>query len=490
MDLENQGEKSDRASTKPSSTGSWRLYAETLEKSLERERIENREVVEALRTEHQEETKAANSKKLVLQKRVKKLLESKAGIVKDLEIQKEQAFASSRHCHEKHDKLEEKYADLWAFTSDLQQSNSENNLREEVVRLCDVAASLDSQNKELSARCQELKGQLAQSQEQNQSVVQNLQRASQDAEFYRNRMYELNYALEQKPEHYADFHHEIQMRDRRYTDLEARAGECFAKSRELEKKSCKDQKAASAAVAELNTRLGEQEAEIARLNASKGSFKRQAEEVFDMLSRRVLPSDLFDAMSEYYQLVIEDNGVLQKKVEHQMLEISSNQAQAKLLYSVQESLTEQSLQDQETKCNLEMKIRAQDIDIGRLEFKIDCLTEEHLQETQGQISAMANLQTVNYAQSCELDILARATDPSSVRNLIKSKNRLILSLHADLANLQAATCALQQNEKAREEADKSALAAACYADTELEQLKIRLRDTDAELQRLRVQMRG
>ena len=206
-----------------------------------------------------------------------------------------------------------------------------NALREENIRLCNLVASLGQNNEESNAtlqlaqeRNQQKTVELAQSREHNRLVAQNLQKASQEAEFYRDRAYAINYALGQEPGKYTDFDHEIRLRDQRFSDLEIKAADCFAASRELEKRSMEEQEAARAKVLALQTRLGQQELDMAWLEASKSLFQTRSEEVIDMLSHQILPSDLFDAMNEYFQLVIEDNGVLKEKIQNQILEISGN----------------------------------------------------------------------------------------------------------------------------------------------------------------------
>lgn len=189
--------------------------------------------METLKAMQLKEILAANSKKLELQKRVKKLL----GQI------------------------------------------STNNHRQENVRLCNFVASLSSENEESNADLQtahshrqQLEGELSESLELNCLVAKNLQRACRHAEFYRNRMYQLNYALEKQPGKYADVDREIKLKDQRYSDLELRAGECLTAMSEVEKKCTEDHEADCAKVAEFKTRLPKQDADTASLKASKATL--------------------------------------------------------------------------------------------------------------------------------------------------------------------------------------------------------------------------
>lgn len=148
----------------------------------------------------------------------------------------------------------------------------------------------------------------------------------------------MNYTLEQQPGKHADVDCEIELRDHRYSDLEVKAGACLTAMSELEKKCLEGHKSDCAEVADLKTRLQKQDAEIASLKASKGIFQRHSEEVIEKLAGRVLPSNLFDAMNEYFQLVIEDNELLKRKVEEQLVEISGDRDRAKLLAYDNQSL--------------------------------------------------------------------------------------------------------------------------------------------------------
>lgn len=426
---------------------SWKEVVATMEQLHEVELMDLREDMEALESKHQEEILAANSKKLVLQKRVKKLL---------------------------------------------QQKSEDNALREENIRLSNLVASLVSRNEELNAVLQstqdqneQLECQLLESEDKNRLVAGNLQRAIQEAEVYRYRAYQLEYALEQQLGKYADVDREIQLRDQRYSDLELRAMDCLTAMTELEKKCFEGHEAACAEATDLKARLGKQDVEIELLKASKATFQHQSEEVFAMLAGRVLPSNLFDAMNEYYQLVIQDNGILTKKIEDQMVEISSHRNTAKLLCYDNRCLKTQQLLDQKIQSELEDKIRAQDVELGRLEFEIGCVTAEHLQDIEVKDSVITNLKATIDNHSREADSLARATDVGDIRQLVQTKNRQIVGLNVELNNLRGENRALEQYKRAQIENEQFTAVAVYFSERESEQLKMRLAVADEEIWGLR-----
>ena len=104
-ELEDQEDISDPTRSKSSNQMDWKLLAETLERSRKEEVDELGENISALQVSHQEEIKAANSKKVVLQKRVKKLLEQKAGLENNLKLAKEDSLAAIEFSQGQHDHL-------------------------------------------------------------------------------------------------------------------------------------------------------------------------------------------------------------------------------------------------------------------------------------------------------------------------------------------------------------------------------------------------
>ena len=437
---------SDRASGEDRA---WEEVVATMEQTHEADLMDLREDMEALKAEHEEEILAANAKKLVLQKRVKKLLEDK----------------------------------------------SANDLRQENLRLRNLVATMGLKNEESNeilqnARRQNglLEGQLAESQASNSLITENLLQARQASDYYRNRINQFNYVLEQQPGKYADVNREIELRDQRYSDLELKAGECPTAMSELEKKCLGDHEAACAEVADLKTKLQKQDADIASLEESKVIFQQHSEDVYGMLASRVLPSNLFDAMNEYFQLVIQDNGVLKSKIEGQMLEISSGKDKAKLLRYDNRSLETQQLLDRGIQSELEDKIRVQDIELGRLQFQIDSVVEEHLGEIQAKDSAITTLQASNDGHLREMGILAQ-NDARGLHHLVQTKNQMIAFLNTELNTLRGDKWELEQNEQARTENAKFEAVAVCLSERETEELKIRLGNADEELKELRERLR-
>ena len=96
--VQDEEDNSDCASTKSSNNRAWEQVVKMLEQSHERELEDRQEELEALKVEHQRDLDTVNSKKIVLQKRVKKLSEQRATQIKadNLEGQLAQSQESNR----------------------------------------------------------------------------------------------------------------------------------------------------------------------------------------------------------------------------------------------------------------------------------------------------------------------------------------------------------------------------------------------------------
>ncbi|MCJ1423087.1 hypothetical protein MMC29_000968 [Sticta canariensis] len=429
--VQDEEDSPDCASTKSSNNRAWEQYVRMLEKSQENELEDLREELEALKAEHQQDLDTANSRKIVLQKRVKKLLE-----------QNEKAAIE-------HD---ESYLKL---------------------RTAQIKAEF-------------LEGQLAQSRESNRVVAQHLQKALRDGEYYWQKTRELNYALEQEPGKYADVEREIKIRDERFSDQEQKTRDYIDETNELLEMRRKAQEAACTEASDLRTKLEKASIDIACLKASKADFQHQSEAVFEMLAGRIVPSDLFAAMNDYVQLVIKDNEILKSKVEEQILEISGKNDKIQLLDFEKQSLEKQALSDRETHGKLEYRIREQDIEIGQLEFKINSDAEEHLGEIEDKDAQIADLEAKNEELSHENDTLVRG-DSICLRRLIRSKNLEIAQLNTNLGDLEAEKSELEEKLRVVDQQGEAAVVT-YLAEMESDELRIRLRSTTEELTELRRQV--
>lgn len=472
--VEDQDDESDRASTKSSNNRIWDLISTIKEQSHKRKLMDLKEEMEALEAKHQEDIAAANAKKLVLQKRVKKLLlEQKATLEKEgKNLEAKNTDSSANVPGDRH----------------LPSSSSATNLEQDNLRLSNLVASLGSQIEEFKEnsrdaheQIQKLESELAMSMDSKDFLTSHLQEAYKDAETFRVKVKHLNWTLAQEPGKYADVGREIELRDQRYTVLEKRAGECSAALTALEKKSIDDQEAARAEVTALETRLKKQDADIADLETSKAHFQLQSEKVLDMLGGRIVPSDLFGAMDEYFQLAIKDNDVLRTKIQEQMLETFSDKDMIKLLRFENKKQQQLLSLNQETQSKLEEGTKAQDLELGRLRMEV----EEHPRDMEEQDARIANLEAEIEERTLEIDDLVEATDDRGLQHLIQSRDHEIADLKANLKDLEDENCDLEQKQAARDRERRDEVLLFARSIKETNELKIRLRAAEEEVVRLR-----
>lgn len=300
--VNNEEENSDCASTKSSSNREWEQLVAMIKQTHEIELTDLREDLKALKAKHQQDLDAANSTKVVLQKRVKKLVEKAAK--HDSEARNAavgQAAPTSRYSQSGDERL----SATKPRDCPQQSSSSANGLREENTRLCDLVSSLTSKNNESNVllesaqrKAELLESRLVQSRESNRVGAKHYQTVCREAAFYMDRMRAFNFALEQEPGKYADVNREIKIRDERYFDLRAEMFSYGADMKKILAERRKDVEVARAEAAELREKLEERNTDVAYLKASRADFKHQSEEVYEMLAGRIAPSSLFESMNE------------------------------------------------------------------------------------------------------------------------------------------------------------------------------------------------
>lgn len=370
-------------------------------------------------------------------------------------------------------------------------SCSKNDSQHENTRPCKLVDLLGSESKEpksiledVQTKNQLLEEQLAQALESDHAMGKKLRKAYEDAEYYIQQMHRLNYALEQEPGKYADINREIDLRDQRCSDLMIKWGSCSDELVELEKKSAEDKQAAHAEVAFLKAEVKKYEHKMEDLEAAKETFQRQSEDVYDMLARRIVPSALFDAMNEYFHLVIKDNDLLKATIKEQTLEISTDRDQIKLLRFENQNLKERALFEKKIQAELGDKIRAQDNEIGGLELKLDSVAKKQVHVVKSKDSVIANMQADIDEYLDEITIL-RGTNERDSERLDQSQTHVIVGLRSDLDHLWARICELEHNEEARKAEAEFTAFAVCRSEIESDQLKIRLETANEELKKLR-----
>lgn len=456
-----QEHDSERASNKSSNNRTWELVVAMQKESHEGDLMDYREAREALQAQHQQDMAVATGRMLVLQKRVNTLA---AAIPSDHRL----------------------------------RSSGSGNLRQTKTRLCSFIATVGSENQELNTTLgnaqrhgDDLEGQLAESLESQRALANHLQKAHHEAEMYFSRMHWLNYELEdqqgdeEQPAKYVDPDLELELRDARYAELRTSSRTNLKALRELMTRAKADKAAASLKIALLKAELEARDDRRACLEESKDTFQRQCEEVFEEL---IPPSDLSTAMIELFRLAVGDSHALQTKIRDHRRNIFSGKDDVKLLSHEIKTLKRRSLWAKGSQVELEEKIRAHDITIGRLEFKLDCVHEEHAREMKDRGRTLASLTAQHEDLSNELDCLSHPSGDADVQALLQRKSKQLADLVFDARNLRAEISALQKEHQARDQVAGDTAVEACASERESEELKVRLRAATEEIASLRARL--
>ncbi|MCJ1469466.1 hypothetical protein MMC07_008099 [Pseudocyphellaria aurata] len=492
--VKDQGDNADRTSTKSSNDRAWEQIFVTREQLNESELTGLRENQEALKAKHRAEIRAISSKKVVLQRRLKKLSEQKASSGNDSRVQNaaaKHAVNTSWHFPGNYDEIKEKDS---STTTDCQQPGSAKGLQEQNTQLRDLLASMRLRKKDLTEALRHtrrhnngLNDQIILSQASNRLVANEVQKARRDVELLIQRMNHIEFTLKQEPCKYADLKLEIKKRDEKYDKLAIKAGQKLTLLKRLEIRSEEYQATACAEIAELKIMLGLHRAEMKDLVVAQRAFQRQSEKIRDKLESRILPSDLLDSMNEYFQFTVRDNEVLKKKIQVQMRELSLNKDTIESMSLESQSLKRQKMMDQQTQAELEDRCSVQlhGIEVGRLEIEIECAVKKQTLEIEECNRQIANVRSQKDDRSREIDNLVRTSDESSFQQLVQTQNFKIAGLNATILDLRAERWALQRREHDRIEEVRLQREVAYSAELEFNELKIRLSAADQELAELR-----
>ncbi|MCJ1262330.1 hypothetical protein MMC22_002200 [Lobaria immixta] len=253
--------------------------------------------------EEDHELKAAEAEISVLQQRVEDLETYKLTMKVDFEAKEvtvQHLLAGSQSLQERNDKLKEQCDLLFAESEQLQRS-----ALDEIEERKEVQQGLEQAFTAKDALARDLAG------------------AQNQARYFEHRMIELTNALGETPSEVANMSSVIDQKDKMFSDLEMRAGECFTALTKLEEQRSQEEKIARHEIASLKAELGQHENTIERLRKSKDSFQNQCEAVLLMLRDKVRGVDLVNAMDEYFQTAVEDNSFLINEIKRQESQLSA-----------------------------------------------------------------------------------------------------------------------------------------------------------------------
>lgn len=375
--------------------------------------------VKGIITEHQDEIQAAEAHRLILVRRIEELKSSKSTMESDLEAKQttvQRLVAVSQNLQQDNDKLKEQWNRLSIEPIETHLSA----FNDQIAATLAARAERNSIHQKMEATLNA-----------NRILATDLAGAQNQALFFGRRMAELNHALEQTPNEVANMSGVIEQKDKMFSVLEMRAGECFTALAKSEEQRSQEKKIACREIASLKARLEQMEITIARLGASKHIFKSQCEAVLWMLQKQIRGVDLIKAMNEYLKIAIQDNSVLEDEIKRRDKELDTKDFKITSLEIAMREV-ERSLNAEEHSCDeLRLALRAEDIKLGVLQMDLDSIEAEHqtvLDEKQ------RRLVDAEEAYNATLDLMEEGRDERE-RLLIEAKDNKIAALEHDCRDL-------------------------------------------------------
>lgn len=304
---------------------------------------------------------------------------------------------------------------------------------------------------------------LEEARKSNEILKAALAKAYKDAVFYEGRFQDINDAMIDKHGKRAATDAMIQTKDKLFSDLEKRAGECYSALNALDKSSREDRARAKDDIAELKEKLAMYGARMTSLGESKAVFQQQCQDLLAMLRGKVYPTDFTNAMDHHFGLMIQDNSYLVSVVQGQEQTLQKKDDELNLLRAKARE-TAGLLEEQKQQCSdLEMASREKDIKLGALQLELDALPGDHQAAMDGKNCTIAGLRKqVRELQDSRMKILDASVDERQ-RQAMATKDSEIAQLQQARKEHDADRVQLQKARDQHELALSSATEAAAHA---------------------------
>lgn len=446
----------------------------------------------------------ANSFKTMLRRRIKTLAQAQAKFnegsdAKDILL---------RDFVEICQKLEDEYDQLKTENDAalLDQKRTVDALEEKNSRLQGIISSMHSQeegslddpNSDHQTKVtllpavkeqKDLKSRLEDALRSKRVLAKGLADAQRHSVYYEGRVRQLNWALEQSPNAVANVSGVVELKDRMYSDLERRAGECFTTFIALNESSNRDRQLAEKEIVSLKANLDHSRTRISVLENSKSTLQCYWEDVRRMLQKRVLQTDFNKAMNAYYQLAIDDNSFLKAEVELQASQISCKDLR---IMSLEEKVynIEKSLQDKEkTNAALHGAICSKDREIWALQVHVDAIKLDYQDACIAKDDQIADLsEKLQSGFNTTLDMVEASKDERE-RAFIRSREEKIKALEEKCEDLEANVDDLYKQLDLNEEVFLGNIELACTYQATARDYKTRLAAAEKEIHDLQKRLR-
>lgn len=480
-ELQDKDDKPDGASTKSANTKFWKLLLKSRKQSYKNEladlRDAHKDEIKALNLDHREKIMVLEAEKLAHQKTVQELESSNATMQVKLEEKDViiyQLVGTSQTLQQKYDELKEHY-DCASTGSELTDTSALNH------QIAATLAAIEERNavqKELDSAINA-----------NRALEADLAIAQNHAQSFELRVRELWEALEQSPNEVANIKGVIELKNKMFSDLEKRAGECFNLLTSLQEKSVQEKKTASQEIAALKAKLRRKEILVAGLQRSKNKFQHQSEVVFAMLLSKVYRDNLINAMEEYFQITIQDNSFLQTEVERQAGEIASCDLKIVLLETAVHE-AERSLEEKRKAVSeVELALNTKDVELVMVQMELNSINIDHQADIDRKDELLADTNRRLRETSDEKAELMTKESHAREQWFLKSKDDKIKALEKKCRKLSSSNQRLERDLQTQIDISDANCEATNLSEAELEETRVKLKAVEGQIEQQQEQVR-
>ena len=220
----------------------------------------------------------------------------------------------------------------------------------------------------------------------------------------------------------------LKRKDEAYAELEIHAADCAEQLAEEKKNRAVDNVYAAAKINDLNKELAHHSNMIAALTEGRDMLQEQKEEIFQMFNKKVLPSDVEQALRNDYDVIQKDNALLIKMINerHRYLEDAEKpiaDLKAEILILEHAARSDQLKQRQ-----LQQSINGLEAKNGELQNKVQVQTEMR-EEAEEQFNARAQ------QQAEEIERLLNNGAEDGWRRLLQAQAQELVNCRGEVTRL-------------------------------------------------------
>lgn len=452
----------------------WEMVVESIEQS-------HRNEIADLKEAHEDEVRSlkgtvrrANTKIGIFQKKIKQLDEARSlneNRLKDEERTLHHLISTSQVLQRQKDELQAQNGILTSELENGRQSTVVNGLQQEIRELVHVINRMKQSNQEQQAAHRDwvkrneemlrdankerngLEAQLKTLQETHSAMASELLKTQETAHEYWAKIHGLG-GEEGRPLDSDDLKKLIGYKDRAYQDLRIEAVECFDRFAELEKSSNKDRINACQEVSSLRDELEGLKSSNEYLEAAKKQYQLRAENYLGFFHRKLVASDLTEAMADYFDMAVKDNQKLNAKLENQTIEISDLRSKVRSLEAKSRRNQDLFEKKEGLVAELEEKICQEEIKVHNGEMDLALTANDHQRIINQKDEIIAGLQNTAESYKKESIFYINSKADKGVRAYITEKEEEAKFYQEYCDKLYAEKSALEFQLKIKHQADR------------------------------------